>query len=237
MPALTTSWRASSVSSMGTSTWPGTPVGVAVDDQLVDVVVAEPAQAGVDRLAHVLAGQAALVGARAHGHGDLGGQHVLVPGQQLAEELADDLLGRAEPVDVGAVEVEQAPLDGGGEDGPGVVDADGPVALVAPAGLAEVHGAEAQLRHPQAAPAQLDGLEHPAPLSRSLDPCRFPGPCRRSGPILPHPPGHVGEGRNPGSGRPTIRGWRIGCEERAGSFDVVRCRHDRHRRHLPRRPL
>jgi len=52
-------------------------------------------------------------------------------------------------------------LDGGAEDGSGVVDAEGPVALVAAARLAEVHGAEAQPRHPKAAvPAELNAFEH-----------------------------------------------------------------------------
>ena len=109
----------------------------------------------------MLARQSALIRAAAHRHGDLRCNHVLVARQQLAQQLTDHPFARAHAVHIGAIEVEQALLDGGLEQRPGVVDPQRPIALVTATRLAKVHGAQAQPRYFQAAVrAELDGLEH-----------------------------------------------------------------------------
>ena len=137
----------------------GHPVRVPMDDEVVDVVEAGPPEACIDAFGDVLAGQAALVGSATHGHGDLGGKHVLVARQQVAQERAHDLLAGADAVHVRAVEVEEALVEGRLEDRAGGVGTERPVALVTPPRLAEVHRAETQFRDAQAAvTAELDGV-------------------------------------------------------------------------------
>ena len=134
---------------------------MAVDHELVDVVVAQALQARVHALDDVLARQPALVRAAAHRHRDLRRQHVFVAPREVLQESADHLLAGADPVDVGAVEVEEAVVQRRLEDRPRLVRAERPVALVAATGLAEVHGAETQRRDAQAAQAtELNGFEH-----------------------------------------------------------------------------
>ena len=91
-----------------------------------------------------------------------------LPREQLAEQAADHLLAGADAVDVGAVEGEQAALDGPRHDRAGLVDVERPVALVAPARDPEVHRAQAEARDPEPAPAQLDGVEHATPPRRPM---------------------------------------------------------------------
>ena len=108
----------------------GYAVGMAVDHQLVDVVVAQAPERRIDRFQHVLADRPPW-SRRAHRHRDLGGQHVLVAWEQLAQQAADDLLAGADAVDVGAVEGEHPPLDRPGDDRAGVLGIECPVTLVA----------------------------------------------------------------------------------------------------------
>ena len=144
------------------------PVRVAVDDQLVDVIEPQTLQTAVDAFHDVLARQPALVRRPAHRHGDLGRDHVLVARQQFAQERTDHPLAGADAVDVGAVEVEEAPFDRGLEDGTRRVDVERPVALMAPARLAEVHRPQAQLGHPKPAlPSQLNCLQHAPAFAHS----------------------------------------------------------------------
>ena len=132
-----------------------------VDHQVVYVIETEPLQAGVDALHYVLAREAALIGARAHRHRNLGCQDILIARGQLAKQCTDDLFALADSVDVGAVEVEQSLVQRRLEDGSGVVDAQSPVPLVPHAWLAEIHGAQAQLGHAQTTVlTQLNRLEH-----------------------------------------------------------------------------
>ena len=139
----------------------GHAVRMTVNDEVIDVVVAEPLQARVHPFDDVFARQAGLVGAAAHRHRDLRRQHVFVARQQLAQQLPHYALAGADPVHVGAVEIEQTFVDCGLEDRPRFVGTQRPVALVATAGFAEVHRAEAQPRNLQAAVfAELDGFEH-----------------------------------------------------------------------------
>jgi hypothetical protein len=106
----------------------------------VDVVGAEAAQAGVERLDHVLAMAAAAVGIAGAGvDGVLGGQHP--PGPLGGDQLAGDLLAGAVGVGVGGVDEVAAGL------GEGLQDAGALVLGGAPSPLrTEGHGAEAELR-------------------------------------------------------------------------------------------
>src|SRR4029453_10992506 len=68
----------------------------AVDLVEVDVVGPQPTQRVVDGGQDVLAGQAAVVGARAHREEDLGGQDVVVTAAvQLGQQPTGDLPGQA----------------------------------------------------------------------------------------------------------------------------------------------
>ena len=134
---------------------------VAVDHEMVDVVETEPPKARIHALHDVLARQPALVRPPPHGHRDLGRKHVLVARQELAQQPPHHLLASADAVGVGTVEVEQAIVNGGLEDGPSLVGPERPVALMAAPGLTEIHGAETKLRHLDASIlAKLHGLQH-----------------------------------------------------------------------------
>ena len=121
---------------------PGTPVRVAVDDQLVDIVEAKALEAGVHAFHHVLAREPALVRVRAHVPGDLGRDHILIARRQLAQEATDNLLAGPQTIDIGAIEIEEAVLEGRLEDRSGLVDRECPIGLMAASRLAEIHCAQ-----------------------------------------------------------------------------------------------
>ena len=83
----------------------------AVDLVQVDVVGAEPAQAGVDLGHDRLARQPGAVRARAHPAVDLGGDHDFVAPREVGQRTADDLLAGAVRVDVGGVEEVDAQVE------------------------------------------------------------------------------------------------------------------------------
>src|SRR4029453_16717038 len=96
----------------------------------VDVVGPQPAQRVVDAGKDVFAGQAAVVGARAHRKEDLGGQHVVVPAtERLGEQPTGDLLRQAVRVGVGGVEEGHASLHRAPHDRLGLVLAQMPSAF------------------------------------------------------------------------------------------------------------
>jgi len=75
-----------------------------VDLVEVDVVGAQPRQAGIDLLQDRCAGEPGTVGAGPHPAVDLGGQHDVLAGGVLPQRPAGELLARALGVDVGGVE-------------------------------------------------------------------------------------------------------------------------------------
>jgi len=116
----------------------------------VDVVGAQPAQRGLDRVEDVPARHALVPGLRPHPADALGGDDEVVAA--ALQPAAQDLLGAAggadvpaEGIDVGRVQEVDAGLGGGVEDGPAV-------RLVAL--QAEGHGAQAELRDLQAGAAE-----------------------------------------------------------------------------------
>src|SRR5690606_20106268 len=122
-------------------------VGVpAVNLVQVDVVGAQAAQGGIDGGHDVLAGQAAVVGAVAHGQADLGGQHVVVTvGEDPRQDAAGDLLAGAAAVDVGGVEEGDPGVGGAADEGFGAVLRQHPVL---PSGrVAVAHHAQADTGH------------------------------------------------------------------------------------------
>ena len=156
----------------------------------VEVVGAQPAQAGVAGLHDVLAGQAAVVGAVPDREVDLGGEHVGGAGVPL-EGLAEDLLGRPPAVHVGGVEEVHPELVGAGHARPGLVGLD-PDPVGQP-------GAEPDLRHPDPAGPQPPVL-HLCPRLLQLVSCSRPPdqlaatrgrPARRGAPTGP---GRTGSG-------------------------------------------
>ena len=70
----------------------------------VDVVGAQPGQAGVDLVQDRLAGQARAVRPRAHPAVHLGREHDVLARGEVAQRAAGDLLAAAAGVDVGGVE-------------------------------------------------------------------------------------------------------------------------------------
>ncbi len=111
----------------------------------VDPVGAETAEAVVDGAGDPLRGPAPGLGVLAHLSGELGRDDGLVP--PGAEGLAEELLGRPLPVDVGRVEEGHAPVEG---------FADHPVGLVGFDPHAEVVAAEPDDRDLEASdPARL----------------------------------------------------------------------------------
>ncbi len=70
----------------------------------IDPVGAEPLERRVDRLEHVPARQAAIVGIVGHGAVELGRDHDLMTCLTVVEKAAEDLLAFAQRILVGGVE-------------------------------------------------------------------------------------------------------------------------------------
>jgi hypothetical protein len=75
----------------------------AVDLVQIDVVGSQALETGVDRAEDVFAGQAALVGARAHLEKYFGRQYHLVARGEITQRFADDLLAAPIRVDIRGV--------------------------------------------------------------------------------------------------------------------------------------
>ena len=115
----------------------------AVDVVEVDVVGLQPLQAGIDGAHQVAAREARVGDVGPHLLRALGGQHPAVA--LLLDGRADDLFGAAVGVDVGGVDEVDAALGRMVDDAP---------RLRLVGGAAEHHGAEAELRHLDAARAE-----------------------------------------------------------------------------------
>ncbi len=124
----------------------------AMDLVEVDVIRAEPPQAGVDLDHDGLARKALAVGVRAHRVVDLGRDHDLVPSGEVAQGAADDLLARAVGIGVGGVEEVDAELEGSFDERPALFFVERP-------------GMRASLRHPVAHAAEADARDLEAGLS------------------------------------------------------------------------
>ena len=114
--------------------------------QIVDVQVigAEPFQARIGRLHHPFAREAALVHPLAHRVGELGRQDPLVP--LCGDASTGDLLGTALVIGIGRVDEIHAGIAGASDD---------PHRCRLVGRPAEHHGAEAERRYLQSAPAEL----------------------------------------------------------------------------------
>jgi hypothetical protein len=126
----------------------------------VDVVGAEPAQAGLGAADDVVPGQSRVVLPVAHRHPHLGGDQPVAT--VAAECLTEDLLGQPRGVDVGRVDQVDAELLGDRDllAGPGHVDrAD----RAGPAGAAETHRAQSERRDAQATAPELPVLHASSP--------------------------------------------------------------------------
>ena len=116
----------------------------AVDLIEVDVVGAEAAEGVVDFGEDGFAREAGAVGVRAHAAVDFGGEDDLVAGGEVFEGAAGDFFAGAVGVDVGGVEEIDAGVDGGFEEGAGLVFGQAP-GMNAAARDAIAHAAEADL--------------------------------------------------------------------------------------------
>jgi hypothetical protein len=92
----------------------------------INILGAEPLQAGVDLGHDRLTRQALAIGAgsrpeRAFGEKDLRGDHDLVSPRELAEQLADDPFGRSCRIAVRRVEEVDPQVDGALDDGTAIV--------------------------------------------------------------------------------------------------------------------
>ena len=120
----------------------------------VDVVEPESLERRVDRGQDVLAGESATVLARHGLHAYLGREHVLLArAEELREQAPGQHLALAAVVDVRRVEEGDASLDGGADDRLRLVLPDGPRSALV---LAEAHHPEADARHAQACPPEVD---------------------------------------------------------------------------------
>src|SRR6478736_4670345 len=77
----------------------------------IDVVRAQSAQAGFNLLDEIVAGEASAVGAIAHCHATLGGDHQMIP-TTAVQCLSEYLLGHAIGIAVGGVDEIDAMFDG-----------------------------------------------------------------------------------------------------------------------------
>ena len=111
----------------------------------VDAVDANALEGGLAGLDDVIPRAAPVVYFPAHGAIDLGGDHQPIPLPTGGDGLADDALAHAPVVHIGGVDEVDAGVQGSVHD----IDA-----LRFRGRAAEVHGAQAQGRHPDAGPAQ-----------------------------------------------------------------------------------
>jgi hypothetical protein len=118
----------------------------------VDVIGAEPAQAGIATADDVMPRQPGVVGPIAHGHPHLGREQDVLAGNR--QRLGDDLLGQSGRICVGGVDEVHARVERHGDLPPGTVDI-GVSDHRRPTGAAECHRAEGQCRNAKARPAKL----------------------------------------------------------------------------------
>ena len=127
----------------------------AMDLVEIDVVGAEPLQAGVDLGQDRLARQAGAVRPLAHAAVDLGRDHHLVAPREVEQRAADDLFAGAVRIDVGGVEEVDAEVERLLDERPARRLAERP-RVVAALGLAVAHAAQADARDVEAGAAELD---------------------------------------------------------------------------------
>ncbi len=143
------------------------PVVVPVDHVDVDVVGAQPPQAGVDLGHDRLAGQAAAVGAAgAHGVADLGGDDDVVAVRVVLQGAAEDLLAGAVGVHVRGVEEVDARFEGVLDQGPAGFLVEGPDGVAA-VGVAVGHGADGHGRDVEAGAAEFEVTHGGSPTMRN----------------------------------------------------------------------
>ncbi len=112
----------------------------------VDVIHAEPAQAGVYLAHDRLARQPAAIWPRPHTPVDLGRDHDLVAVREIPDRPAEDLLAAAERITVRGIEEIDAALKCPLDEGAGLLLAEAP-GMVAAIGRAVAHAAETNPRH------------------------------------------------------------------------------------------
>ena len=111
----------------------------------IDVVGTEPAQAVVDGGQDGSPTEAAALRTREHPTVHLGGDHDLITGRELPQQLPGELFARSERVDIRGIEGRDPGLDRLPEEGTTLVDPHAP-RVRAEAGLSVAHAAQDDAR-------------------------------------------------------------------------------------------
>ncbi len=139
----------------------------AVELEQVDMVGLEPAQGGLAGLDQVEAGGAHVVGAVAHPERGFGrDQHLIAP---PLDRLAQDRLGSAAGIGVGAVEHGDPGIEADVDETPRLLDLDRAERLKEITPAAEGGRAEAQDRHAKARSTQISIVHASSPSDRPRD--------------------------------------------------------------------